>query len=170
MILEPRKSAEEIERRLAALHDPELADLLDDLNRRFSGDEDSQGYTSPSAPYWKRRIALVALAGLLATSAGFASTVTLLREKNGTKPAAPVPLIAPKHRATAAVVRVTQKQRVVIAPHHAAAAPHNVIAAPVRIAPVTAPDEAAIRQMRAQLLHERLLAAQAQARALHEQR
>src|SRR5579872_2670524 len=152
MILEPRKSAEEIERRLAALHDPELADLLDDLNRRFSGDEDPQSYTSPSAPYWKRRIALVALAGLLATSAGFASTVTLLREKNDTKPRTPVPLIAPKHRAKAAVVYAAPKHRVLVTPHSNVETPHSAIAAPVRIAPVTAPDESAIRQMRAQLL------------------
>ena len=39
MIIEPRKSAEEIDRCLSALTDPELSDLLKDLNQGFLGDD-----------------------------------------------------------------------------------------------------------------------------------
>lgn len=39
MILEPRKSAEEIDRRLAALTDSELAEVLRSVSREFAGGE-----------------------------------------------------------------------------------------------------------------------------------
>ena len=175
MILEPWKSAEEIERRLSALTDPELAELLRTANRDLFGDE-SESYTSQSAPYWKRRIGFMVLAGLLAMSAGYASVLLSTHPSPQTKPhvagAVPArqhPKVAVHHTTfkhnVAAVVHRTLVAPVHVVPAHVASMP----VAPVRVAPMhplsPAPDETLIRQARAQLLHERMLAARARADA-----
>jgi hypothetical protein len=159
MILEPWKSAEEIDRRLAAINDPELAELLRNANRELQGEPES--YTSPSAPYWNKRIAFIALAGLFAMSAGYSASVATLRER---------PHTGLKPRAAAAII--PQRHRTPRATHRAAALPHPAArnAAPavhrtaVAVAPA-APSEAQVRRARAQLLHEQALAAQAVAQA-----
>lgn len=158
MILEPRKSAEDIDRRLAALTDAELAELLASLNREFH-ESDTESYASPSAPYWKKRIALLALAGLMALSAGFSAAVSTVRDR----PAAPAghipPVAEPRHqRASGLPVRHKVAAQVparrIVAPPHAAIAP---------VAPVVSAvsSEASVRRARAALLHEQALAAQA---------
>ncbi len=159
MILHPWNSAEEIDRRLSALNDPELAELLKTLNRDFTGDPES--YVSESAPYWKKRIAFIAFAGLLAMSAGYSYFAAAAHSPARVKHHAAL-VVPPRHHAKMAVRRIAVK-------HHAAPVPivhrRTVIAPPVYAPVVTAPDEAQIRQARAQLLHERALAAQAQADA-----
>jgi hypothetical protein len=156
MILEPKKSAEDIDRRLAALTDAELAELLASLNREFH-DNEPESYASPSAPYWKKRIALVALAGLMALSAGFSAAVSTVRERPAAAPKHVPPVAAlPHHRASALPVRHKIAPPV---PAHRAAAPLHAALAPV------APAEAVVRRARTALLHEQALAAQAQAEA-----
>jgi hypothetical protein len=157
MILHPWNNAEEIDRRLSALNDPELAELLKSLNRDFSGGG-GESYTSDDAPFWRKRIALVALAGLLAMSAGYsyfgATSHPNARAKHHSAAVVPPrrhPKAAPRH------VAVT---------HHApVVARHVVPSVPVYRTPAVAPDESAIRQARAQLLHERALELQARAEA-----
>lgn len=150
MILEPRKSTQDIDRRLAALTDPELAELLRGVNREFR-DNDPESYAPPAAPYWKKRIALVALAGLMAMSAGFSAVVSTVRERPQAQPKlAPPALATPRHRTASPRTPARRAAK----PVHAALA----------IAPV-APSEALVRRARAALLHERALAAQAQADA-----
>jgi hypothetical protein len=155
MIIEPRKSAEEIDRRLSALTDPELSELLKDLNQGLLGD-DLDSYASPYAPYWKRRIGLLALAGLFAMSVGFGAVA--FQPQSHSRP----PAKAATH---AAAIALPHPHRP-LAQHKASKRAVAPIAyrAPVT-APAAVPDEAAIRQARAQLLHERAMAAQAQARA-----
>jgi chemotaxis protein histidine kinase CheA len=157
MILHPWDSAEEIDRRLSALNDPELAELLKTLNRDFTGEPES--YLSDSAPYWKKRIAFIALAGLLAMSAGYSYFAATSHPTTRSKPhsAAVVP---PRHQPKPAVRHVAVKHRAAPVVHR-----RSVVAPPVYAPAVTAPDEAQIRQARAQLLHERALAAQARAEA-----
>jgi hypothetical protein len=162
MILEPWKSAEEIDRRLAALNDPELAELLRNANRELLGDDETQSYTSPSAPYWKKRIAFVALAGLFALSAGFsASIATRPHSAPKVHPLFAVPALA-QHRAVRRVHRVAAKHS---APKHAPAPVHRAAGATVAAA---APDEALVRRVRAQMLHEQAVAAAAEAQARAE--
>jgi hypothetical protein len=152
MILEPRKTAQEIDERLSALNDPGLAELLVDLNRGFSSqepaNEGTESYTSPDAPYWKRRVGFVVLAGLFAMSAGYASIAT------ASHPAAPRAKPKP-HAALPAPLPRHAQPRIALAVHHAAAA--------------AVPDEAQIRQARTQLLHESVLAAQARAQTAQAQ-
>jgi hypothetical protein len=164
MILEPWKSAEEIERRLSAFNDPELTELLRSLNRDFSG-TDAESYTAEDAPYWKKRISFVVLVGLLAMSAGYSFVA-------GSHPRA-----AAKHHPVAAVPAPAKHHakptpRHVAVTHHAAVVhPRPAVAAPVYVPTAPAPDEALVRQARAQLLHERMIAAQAraaEARAQHQ--
>jgi hypothetical protein len=159
MILHPWNSAEEIDRRLSALNDPELAELLKTLNRDFTNDPES--YVSESAPYWKKRIAFIALAGLLATSAGYSYFAATSHQPARAKHQAAV-VVPPRHHPKPAVRHAAQK-------HHAAPVAvvrhRTAVAPPVYTPVVTAPDEAQIRQARAQLLHERALAAQARADA-----
>lgn len=159
MIIEPGKSADEIERRLSALNDPELIELLKTVNRGLLGTEaDSESYTSPAAPYWKKRIAAIALAGLVAMSAGAGYAVSQSGARHS---------VQPKPRAAAAVVRPRRNHRVVAVHHHAAApqraaalaVPAAPVVAPVRVA-APAPNEALVRRARAELLHERALVAQ----------
>lgn len=155
MILEPRKSAEEIDRRLAALTDSELADLLRNVSRDFHDDE-PEVYAPASAPYWKKRIALVALAGLMAMSAGFSAAVSPVRER----PQAP-----PKHIPAIAAARHHRAQRPPVRQRTAAVTQHR---AAVHVAAAIAPaaqSEALVRRARAEMLHEQVLAAQAQAEA-----
>lgn len=165
MILEPWKSPEEINRRLRAINDPELAELLRSANREFLGGE-TESYASPCAPYWKKRVGLIALAGLLAMAAGYAGSISTSHEHARTKPVA---AIAPaRHRVGHAALPAARPA------HHAVAAAHHrsiIAAAPAAIAP--GPSEALIRQARAQLLHERAVAAEARAqtaRAEHQAR
>lgn len=163
MILEPRKSAQEIDRRLSALKDPSLAELLEGLNRGLSGQDDTDSYTSPAAPYWKRRIALIALAGLFALSAGYSSVVSLPHPGARVKPR-PAIATAPAHRHPKIAVR-----RAAVTSHAVAIAhPQAVVAlpAPARAVTVPAPNEALVRQARAQLLHEQALQAQARSEAM----
>ena len=165
MILQPWDSAEEIDRRLSALNDPELAELLKALNRDLNGNPES--YVSESAPYWKKRIAFVALAGLLAMSAGYSYFAATSHQPTRAKHQAAV-VVPPRHHPKPVVRRVAVKHHAtpVAVVHHRAA-----VAVPVYAPAVTAPDEAQIRQARAQLLHERALAAQAEAdaaRARHQ--
>ncbi|MGZ3506012.1 MAG: hypothetical protein ACXWNJ_17300 [Vulcanimicrobiaceae bacterium] len=178
MILEPWKSAEEIDRRLSALNDPELAELLRAANRGLLGN-DSESYTSQDAPYWKRRIGFIALAGLLAMSAGYASTLLSSHPSEGAKPHAALTVPARPHFKVAVHHAVLKRHVVGVAHPRTLVAPVPVApvhVAPVRVAPVhpvsvAATNEALIRQARAQLLHERALAAQARAetaRAQHE--
>ena len=147
MILEPSKSAQDIDRRLVALTDAELAELLRSVNREFRESE-PESYTSPSAPYWKQRIALVALAGLMAMSAGFSAAVSTVHERPS----------APLHRVPAPTVRHRIAPRMPV--RHASVPVHTAIAA----APIV-PPEALVRRARAALLHEQALAAQAEAEA-----
>lgn len=160
MILEPWKSPQEIERRLAALNDPELEELLRSANRELTGAK-TEIFTAPEAPYWKKRAALIALMGLIAMSAGYAGSLSHSPRHTGVKPAAAVaPVRRPAGHAARHVAAVPR-----IAPSHRAAVPHQraavatVVAAP---APVQ-PSEALIRQARAQLMREREIAAQARA-------
>jgi hypothetical protein len=161
MILEPWKSAEEIDRRLAALNDPELAELLRNANRQLLGDDEAQSYTSPSAPYWKKRIAFIALAGLFAISAGFSASVATRHPAQAPKALAkPQPMLAlpvVAHHRTARPAAAAHP-----APKHAAAPVHHAIAA------AAAPDEALVRRMRAQMLHDQAVAAQAELQARAE--
>jgi|GEM_PF-4148588 len=164
MILEPTKSAEEIDRRLCALHDPELAEVLRAANPGLLGNE-PDSYISPSAPYWQRRVGLIVLAGLFAISVGYGYSNYANNEhaspRTKSHAAAAVPVRA-KHHQQVAVRRAAIKRHAAPATHAAAVVvPQRV--APVR--PVSAPaaDEALIRQARAQLLHERALAEQARA-------
>lgn len=155
MILEPSKTAEEIDRRLCAINDPELAALLRSLNR---GPDDPEDYTSTSAPYWKRRIGFLALAGLLAMSVSFGYTNAVSRSHATTRAKArTVPAVAVRRHHKAAIHRIAVKHRAPVAHHVAAGMPVPAIA--------PAPNEALIRHARAQLLHERAMAAQAQADA-----
>jgi hypothetical protein len=154
MILEPSKSAEEIERRLSTIRDPELAELLKSFGREPTPPDD---YTSSSAPYWKRRIGFIALAGLLAMSVGYGyNSATSASHASGQ--AKPLP-------AAALVPRRPQRK---LAAHHSltqhVAVQHHAAIVPIR-PPAPAPDETLIRQVRAQLVHQRALAAQAQAEA-----
>ena len=158
MILEPWKDQEEIDRRLSALEDPELAELLRTANRDLFGDEHPESYTSPAAPYWKARIGYIALAGLLSLTAGFSATFSMRHPGTRVVPAAPVP--AHRHAALGAVP-AKRSHHVAIAPKH-----HPTI---YRAAVAAAPSEVLIRQARAQLLHEQALATQAQAEAVQAQ-
>ncbi|HLI96927.1 MAG TPA: hypothetical protein VKT72_12695 [Candidatus Baltobacteraceae bacterium] len=160
MILEPSKSAEEIERRLSAIRDPELAELLKSFKREPSPSDapsytEPDDYSSPYAPYWKRRIGFIALAGLLAMSVGYGYNSATSHPGSQTKPLRAAALVPPRaHRKVAvrhSVAPATSVQ------HHAAVVPAR--------APAPAPDEAMIRQVRAQLVHQRTLAVQAQADA-----
>ena len=160
MILEPRKSAEEIDRRLSALTDPELSALLQNLRDGFSSD-DEDSYTSPQAPYWKRRIGLLALAGLFAMSSGFGFVAFQPASHTGTKAKAAV-APAPVRKHTKNVAR-----HVIPAVHVAPAAAR--VRAPILPAVTVTPNETLIRQARAQLLHERALAAAAQAETARAQ-
>jgi hypothetical protein len=170
MILEPWKSAEEIDRRLSALNDPELAELLKRLNREATETDDSESYTSPTAPYWKKRIAFIALAGLFAMSAGVSASLSVLHQSERAKPS--VPLAVTHKHPKAAVRRIVAVHHTPLIRHHAAIAPKRAFVASARpaIAPpahqtAPAPNETLIRQARAQLLHERALAEQARADA-----
>src|SRR6185437_4214781 len=154
MILEPRKSAEDIDRRLNALTDAELAELLASLNREFH-DNEPESYSSPSAPYWKKRIALVALAGLMALTAGFSAAVSTVRDRPAAPPKRIPPVALRHHHASSLPVR--RKIAMQVPAHRAAAPLHAAIA--------VAPSEALVRRARAALLHEQVLAAQAQAEA-----
>lgn len=145
MILEPKRSAEEIEQRLSALNDPELAELLEDLKRGLRGDE-SESYTAESAPYWRRRIGVIALAGLFALSAGFASVFTATHSSVRAKPRTAAALPAARHHKTATRGRIAAKHTIVhVTPARVAPAIH--------FAPVVAPHEALVRQVRAQAPH-----------------
>ena len=161
MILEPSKTAEEIDRRLSALTDPELAKVLQTLNRELAGEDDADSYVSPSAPYWKRRIGLLALAGLLALSVGYGYTGASRSSHANVRPkaAAALPAPAPRHRTVA--TRRNKAKHTAAVTHLPAVLRHAP--APVVVAP--APNEALIRQARAQLLHQRVLAEQARAQA-----
>jgi len=159
MIIEPRKSAEEIDRRLSALTDPELSEMLKDLNQGLLG-HDLDSYTSPYAPYWKRRIGLLALAGLFAMSVGFGAVAFQPQPHSHPQAkAATHPAVVPPPRTHKVAVRHKAVKRI---------APPLVYHAPV-IGPAVVPDEAAIRQARAQLLHERTMATQAEARVAQAQ-
>ena len=162
MIIEPSKTAEEIERRLSTLNDPELAELLRTLGPGLlSGDaetsEEPESYTSPDAPYWKKRIGFSVLAGLLAMSTGFAYTVATSHSNVRAPHAAIAAAAVSHHQKPAAHHRAPLHHRAPAPRAHAAIAPVHAIAA--------APDEPQIRQARAQLLHEYALAAQARAQA-----
>lgn len=162
MILEPRKSPQEIDRRLSALHDPELAELL----RAHAGDlaSTAESYVSPSAPYWKKRIGYLTLAGLLAMSAGYASVYTSSHHGSRTKPHA-IAITPPTHRHASRAVAHSRA-----AVHHAApVAQHRAKIAPVHAVQAVGPSEAMIRQERAQLMHERAVAAAARADAARAQ-
>lgn len=160
MILEPWKSAEEIDRRLAALNDPELADLLRKANRELFDD--------PKEPYWNKRIAFVALAGLFAMSAGFSAFLATPRERAHATPNPRAIAASPKHhRAARPVHRVAPVPRVA-ARHYAPPVVHPVTVAPAPAPAAPAPSEAAVRRARAVLLHERALLAQQQAQARAE--
>lgn len=164
MILEPSKTAEEIDRRLSALTDPDFAKVLETLNRELAGEGDHESYTSPSAPYWKRRIGLVALAGLLALSVGYGYTGAQKHPRVKVAPKVPAALSVPVRHARKVVTHQRIARHVAPVTHSAAVVNH---AAPVVVAP--APNEASIRQARAQLLHERAIAQQAQADAARAQ-
>jgi hypothetical protein len=160
MILGP----EEIERRLDAVNDPELAELLESVRRSFSGEEPDT-YSSPSAPYWNKRIGFLVLAGLFALSAGFSATLSRPHANAQLKPQAAVPAMAIRQVKPIAH-RVSKHRAITAAPHRsvaaAAAAPAIAVAAP-------AVDETMIRQARAQLLHERDVAMRARAQAAYAQ-
>ncbi len=156
MIIEPRKTAEEIDRRLSAFTDPALADLLEDLKRGFAGD-DSESYTSASAPYWRRRIGFVALAGLFALSAGYASIATASHTALRAKPRAAAAIPAPRHR-KAAIRRLVVKRKTALA--------KAIVTPAIHAAPAAAQNEALVRHLRAQLLQERTPAAREKARAI----
>jgi hypothetical protein len=166
MILEPSKTAEEIDRRLSALTDPELAQLLQAAGRSLQ-DNDPDSYTSLSAPYWKRRIGLVALAGLLALSIGYGYNGALAPSHQSARPKAQRALASPvrRHRKVALHHNVAKHQAARIVPAEPRTKPAPV--APIVVAP--APNEALIRQMRAQLLHQRTLQEKAQADAARAQ-
>jgi hypothetical protein len=163
MILEPSKTAEEIDRRLSALHDPELEDLLRAANPGLLGNE-PHSYTSPAAPYWNRRIGLIVLAGLFAMSAGYgyvgSVSVSHLNARAKARAAAIVPV---RRRAKVAVRYRTAK------PHVAAVTHARPVVAPLPVVSAPSQNEALIRQARAQLVHERALAAQARADAARAQ-
>lgn len=150
MILEPWKSADEIDRRLAALNDPELAELIRAANRNLF----NEPADAPAPPFWKTRIGLLTLAGLCALAAGYSTTAHTPRPLAGT---------APRHAAR--VVPAAKPN------HQAVAVPHRAVA-PVRhatpvLAPAVAPSEHVIRKLRAQMVHERAVAEQAQAEAAY---
>jgi DNA polymerase III gamma/tau subunit len=147
MIIEPRKSADEIDRRLSALDDPEFAEVIRAANR------DIFHIPEPPAPYWKTRIGLMTLAGLFALAAGYSSYANAPR---------PIPGIAPHRVARAHPVPTPVKHRSAPVTPHAAPARHAVAAA-------VAPSEATIRKIRAQLAQERAVAAQARSEALYAQ-
>ncbi len=162
MILEPSKSAEEIERRLSTIRDPELAELLKSFKREPSpsdapNDIEPDDYVSPSAPYWKRRIGLIALAGLLAMSVGYGynSATSTSRAGGHVKPLPAAAVVPPRPHRKIAVRPIAAPRSAV--QHHAAVVPARV--------PAPAPDEAMIRQVRAQFVHQRALTEQAQADA-----
>jgi len=168
MILEPRKSAEEIERRLSALTDPELAELLKGLNEGLS-DHDLESYTSPYAPAWKRHVGMLALAGLFAMSAGYGFVAFQPKHNAAPQPKAHTAIAPPvAQKKSAAVPRRVAKHRAAPAPvaYHRVAPVHAVTVTPVA---APAPNEALIRQARAQLIHERAVAAAAQAQAARAQ-
>ncbi len=164
MILEPSKSAQEIDRRLSTLNDPELIELLRAGNAGLLGIEDDDSYTSPSAPYWKRRVGLITLVGLLTMSAGYGYAVSVSHTSARPKTHAALVVPARHHPKHAAVHHAAPTHHAVVA-HHAAVAPTHAAPAPAVVHPITlaAPNEALIREARAQLLHERALAAQARA-------
>lgn len=167
MILEPWKSREEIDRRLSALTDPELAELLRAAGRELLEDE-SETYTAPSAPHWKKRVAYLALAGLIAMSAGYAATS---REHQGAAVKPPVPAALPHRTASHAVPPVRHVAKHHVAPVHHAIAVYKRVAFPPVHTVSAAPSEAAVRRAQAQVLHERAIAQQAQAdvqRAHHQ--
>lgn len=152
MIFRPWTDPEEIDRRLSALDDPELVELLRAANRRLT--ESGADYTAPNAPYWKTRIALIALAGLAALTSGYFA---------GVRPHA-VPPAPPQHRQhhTARLVRHAKPVA-----HAAPPAPahRRAALAPLHTASAAAASEALIRRTRAQLLHEHAIAVQARAEA-----
>lgn len=151
MILEPWKSADEVDRRLAALNDPELAELIRTANRELFNEPPD----APPVPFWKTRIGLLTLAGLCALAAGYSA-----------QSHAPRPLvgIAPRHAAHIALP-VKPKRHIAQVQHHAAPVRHVTPA----LAPAVAPSEQVIRRLRAQLAQERAIAAQERASALQAQ-
>jgi hypothetical protein len=168
MILEPSKSPEEIERRLSALNDPEFAEYLRAANPGLLGNEPNS-YTSPAAPYWKRRIGFVVIAGLFAMSAGYGYVgVSNNSHPNARAKPHAAAIAPPRRHAKVAVRRNTVKHQTAVAVHpRSVVVPAHRISTPAVTAP--SPNEALIRQARAQLLHERALAAQARADAARAQ-
>jgi len=163
MILHPWKSAEEIDRRLAALDDPELIELLQ-RGRHDLLDGGEETYTAESAPYWNKRIGFMVLAGLFAMSAGLSASLSTQRHAAKVLPIAPAPSRADRH-----ATRVTPRALPVVR-HHVAAAPKPHRAAlvaplPVPVHHAVPPSEAFVRQARAELLHEQAIALQAKREA-----
>lgn len=159
MILEPWKSAEEIDKRLAALNDPELAELLRRENPSLLRTRAEEPELEPPTRVRKKHLTFMALAGLLAMAAGYASAFIGLHQAQTKALPIAIPVQTQRHVVRAVHVRTVRRAPVPI--RHAAAA----VAVPV--APVQHIDtsSALIAQARAQIAHERALAQQAERHA-----